>query len=54
MGTSHQGDKGEIQVTEMASMRVPIPDTGAELPVVVKKFLSWKWSEGAALDGLVF
>ncbi len=36
-GTCHHDDKGEIQATEIASMRVPMRDTGAELFVVVKK-----------------
>ena len=31
--------KGEIQVTELMSMRVPKRDTGAELLVVVRKYL---------------
>lgn len=31
--------KGEMQVTELASMRVPMRDTGAELLVVVRKYL---------------
>ena len=31
--------KGEMQATELASMRVPMRDTGAELLVVVKKYL---------------
>ena len=38
-GTSHHDDKGEIQVTKFMSMRVPTHDTGAELFVVVKKYL---------------
>ena len=38
-GTCHHDDKGEIQATEIASMRVPMRDTGAELFVVVKKYL---------------
>ena len=31
--------KGEIQVTELMSMRVPMRDTGTELFVVVRKYL---------------
>jgi hypothetical protein len=39
VGTSRYGVKGEIQVTELMSMRVPISSTGAELLVVVLKQL---------------
>ncbi len=39
VGTSRYGVKGEIQITELMSMRVPIRSTGAELFVVVKKLL---------------
>ena len=38
-GTSHHDAKGEIQITEFMSMRVPMHDTGAELFVVVRKYL---------------
>ena len=38
-GTSHHDVKEEIQITEFMSMRVPMRDTGAELFVVVKKYL---------------
>ena len=38
-GTSRYDDKGEMQVTEFISMRVPRHSTGAELPVVVRKRL---------------
>ena len=38
-GTSHHDVKGEIQITELMSMRVPMRDTGAELLVVVRKYL---------------
>lgn len=38
-GTSHRDVKGEIQVTKFMSMRVPKRDTGAELFVVVRKYL---------------
>ena len=38
-GTSHYGVKGEIQITELMSMRVPMHDTGTELFVVVRKHL---------------
>ena len=39
MGTSRHDEKGEIQITEFMSMRVPMHETGAELFVVVKKCL---------------
>ena len=38
-GTSHRDVKGEIQVTKIMSMRVPMRDTGTELLVVVMKRL---------------
>ena len=39
VGTSHYGVKVEIQVTKLASVRLLKHNTGAELPVVVKKLL---------------
>lgn len=39
VGTSHHDVKGEIQITEFMSMRVPMRDTGAERLVVVRKRL---------------
>jgi len=38
-GTSHRNAKGEIQVTEFMSMRVPMWDTGTEQLVVAMKCL---------------
>ncbi len=38
-GTSRHDAKGEIQVGETISVRVPMHDTGAELFVVVMKCL---------------
>jgi len=38
-GTSHHDVKGEWQITEMMSLRVPMHDTGAEQLVVVRKRL---------------
>lgn len=38
-GTSRYDVKGEMQITELMSMRVPMRKTGAELPVVVEKHL---------------
>ena len=37
VGTSHHDVKGEMQITKLISMRVPMRDTGAELLVVVMK-----------------
>ena len=39
MGTSRHDEKGEIQITEFMSMRVPMHETGAELFVLVMKRL---------------
>ena len=38
-GTSHHNAKGEMQITEIMSMRVPMCDTGAESFVVVRRCL---------------
>jgi hypothetical protein len=38
-GISHHDAKGEIQITEFMSMRVPMRDTGTGLLVVVMKRL---------------
>ena len=39
VGTSRQDAKGEIQIIKMMSVRVPMPGTGAELLVVVRRHL---------------
>lgn len=38
-GTSHHDVKGERRITEIMSLRVPMHDTGAEQPVIVRKHL---------------
>jgi hypothetical protein len=39
VGTSHHDVKEEIQMTKFMSVRVPMHDAGAELPVVVLRRL---------------
>jgi len=39
MGTSRHDEKGDIQITEFMSIRVPKHETGAELFVLVMKRL---------------
>ena len=38
-GNQHLDDKGEMQETEISSVRVPMQEAGAEQPVVAMKQL---------------